>query len=62
MNIPGIAGPMEAPIKLKSTVIPKNIRLKCFDVDFRAISYTPTLIKDIPAMIARFIAIENSVE
>jgi hypothetical protein len=62
MNIPAIAGPMEAPIKLKSTVIPK-ISHYTFGVDFRTISHPPTLIRDIPAAtIARFIATKNSVE
>jgi len=63
MYIPAIAGPIEAPTKLKRTVIPRDIPLNFLGVDSRTISKPPTCINDNPAATtARFVATKIPVE
>ena len=56
MKIPATAGPTEPPIRLKRTVIPRDIPLNLLGVDCNMMSKPPTCINDKPpAIIARFV-------
>ena len=63
MYIPAIAGPTAPPIRLRSTVIPRDIPLNCLGVDSKIVLNPPTWVNDNPvAIIASVPATIDSVE
>ena len=59
MIIPAIAGPMAPPIRLRRTVVPNEVPLRCRGVDSRTMLKAPTCISDNPVAIMASVPATN---